>query len=57
MCNTAGGMFRRRDFARSDWPPDSVGGSVSHADWSCVIGAVDTSPGGVWIDYITGPDS
>ena len=30
----------------------SVGGSVSHADWSRVIGAVDTSPGGVWIDYI-----
>ena len=30
----------------------SVGGSVSHADWSCVIDAVDTSPGGVWIDYI-----
>ena len=26
----------------------SVGGSVSHADWSRVIGAVDTSPGGVW---------
>ena len=25
---------------------------MSHADWSCVIGAVDTSPGGVWIDYI-----
>ena len=30
----------------------SVGGSVSHDDWSRVIGAVDTSPGGVWIDYI-----
>ena len=30
----------------------SVGGSVSHAGWSRVIGAVDTSPGGVWIDYI-----
>ena len=30
----------------------SVGGSVSHADWSHVIGVVDTSPGGVWIDYI-----
>ena len=30
----------------------SVGGSVSLADWSCVIGAVDRSPGGVWIDYI-----
>ena len=30
----------------------SVGGSVSHADWSRVIGAVDMSPGGVWIDYI-----
>ena len=30
----------------------SVGGSVSHADWSHVIGAVDMSPGGVWIDYI-----
>ena len=30
----------------------SVGGLVSHADWSRVIGAVDTSPGGVWIDYI-----
>ena len=30
----------------------SVGGSVSHADWSRVIGVVDTSPGGVWIDYI-----
>ena len=30
----------------------SVGGSVSHADWSRVNGAVDTSPGGVWIDYI-----
>ena len=30
----------------------SVGGSVSHADWSRVIDAVDTSPGGVWIDYI-----
>ena len=30
----------------------SVDGSVSHADWSHVIGAVDASPGGVWIDYI-----
>ena len=30
----------------------SVGGSVSHADWSRVNGAVDKSPGGVWIDYI-----
>ena len=30
----------------------SVGGSVSHADWPLVIGAVDMSPGGVWIDYI-----
>ena len=30
----------------------SVGGSVSHADWSRVIGADYTSPGGVWIDYI-----
>ena len=30
----------------------SVGGSVSDADWSRVNGAVDKSPGGVWIDYI-----
>ena len=30
----------------------SVGGSVSHTDWSCVNGAVDKSPGGVWIDCI-----
>ena len=30
----------------------SVGGSVSHADWSRVIGAVDMSPSGVWINYI-----
>ena len=30
----------------------SVGGSVSHIDWSRVNGAVDTSPGGVWINYI-----
>ena len=30
----------------------SVGGSVSHADWSRVIGAVDTSPCGVWNEYI-----
>ena len=30
----------------------SVGGSMSHADWSRVIGAVDTSPGGVRVDYI-----
>ena len=30
----------------------SVGGSVSHTDWPRVIGAVDMSPGGVWIDYI-----
>ena len=30
----------------------SVGGSVSHADWLRVIGVVDTSPGGVWIDNI-----
>ena len=30
----------------------SVGGSVSHADWSCMDGAVDKSPGGVGIDYI-----
>ena len=30
----------------------SVGGSVSCADWSCVDGAVDISPGGFWIDYI-----
>ena len=30
----------------------SVGGSVSHADWWRVNGAVDKSPGGVWIDYI-----
>ena len=29
-----------------------MGGSVSHADWSCVIGAVDMSPGGFWIDHI-----
>ena len=25
---------------------------MGHADWSRVIGAVDMSPGGVWIDYI-----
>ena len=31
----------------------SVGGSVSHADWARVIGAVDMSPGGIWIDYIS----
>ena len=30
----------------------SVGGSVSHADWSRVNGAVDKSPSRVWIDYI-----
>ena len=30
----------------------SVGGSVSLADWSHVIGAVDRSPGRIWIDYI-----
>ena len=30
----------------------SVGGSVDCADWSRVDGAVDISPGGVWIDYI-----
>ena len=30
----------------------SVGGSVGHADWSRINGAVDSSPGGVWIDYI-----
>ena len=30
----------------------SVGGLVSHVDWSRGIGAVDMSPGGVWIDYI-----
>ena len=30
----------------------SVGGSVGCADWSRVDGAVDISPGGVWIDYI-----
>ena len=30
----------------------SVGGSVGHADWSRVNGFVDSSPGGVWIDYI-----
>ena len=30
----------------------SVGGSVSHTDWSRVNGAIDTSPGRVWIDYI-----
>ena len=29
-----------------------VGGSVSHADWSRVNGAADTSPGRVWVDYI-----
>ena len=30
----------------------SVGGSVSYADWLRVDGAVDKSPGRVWIDYI-----
>ena len=30
----------------------SVGGSVGCADWSRVDGVVDTSPGGIWIDYI-----
>ena len=30
----------------------SVGGSVGCADWSRVDGAVDISPGGIWIDYI-----
>ena len=30
----------------------SVGGSVNHADWSRVNGTVESSPGGVWIDYI-----
>ena len=30
----------------------SVGGYVSHAAWSRVIGTVDMSPGGVWINYI-----
>ena len=49
---TAGGMFRGKDFAHSDWPPDLYGRFVSHADWSRVIGAVDMSPGEVWIDYI-----
>ena len=30
----------------------SVGSLVSHADWLRVNGTVDTSPGGVWIDYL-----
>ena len=30
----------------------SVGSSLGCADWSHVDGAVDMSPGGVWIDYI-----
>ena len=30
----------------------SVGGSVGCSDWSRVDGAVDISPGGIWIDYI-----
>ena len=29
-----------------------VGGLVGCADWSCMDGAVDISPGGFWIDYI-----
>ena len=58
----------RRDVWISDTPPAthavkgfslaligcraSVGGSVSLADWPCVLGAVDNPPGGVWIDFI-----
>ena len=30
----------------------SVGGSVGCADWSRMDGAVDISPGGLWINYI-----
>ena len=29
-----------------------VGGLVGFADWSCMDGAVDISPGGFWINYI-----
>ena len=58
----------RRCVCTSDTPPEacsvagfslaligrraSVGGSVGLADWPRVLGAVDNSPGGVWIDFI-----
>ena len=29
-----------------------MGGSVGCADWSCMDGTVDISPGGFWIDYM-----
>ena len=48
-CNIPGGLSCGKNFAHSDWP---VAGSVGCADWSCMDGAVDISPGGFWIDYI-----
>ena len=30
----------------------SVGGSAGLADWPCMLSAVDSPPGGVWIDFI-----